>query len=103
LPSHCSYPCLIATQTASSKPICSANREPSAQCVVAKESTCFIPATGNAATRRARATRLPYEPTRRTMNATIRAVLMSSRSNMSLFMLMSSPNHGACSAVSAWQ
>ncbi len=73
------------------------------QCVVAKDITCFIPATGNAASRLARATPPPCEPTRRSMNATIRAVLMSSRSNVSLFMLMSSPNHRACSAASAWQ
>ena len=45
----CASPCLIATQTASSKPICSANWEPSVQCVVRRRNTCFIPATGNAA------------------------------------------------------
>jgi hypothetical protein len=46
---------------------------------------------------------LPCEPTRRHIRVTIRAVLMSSSSYPSPFMLMSSPNHCACSAASAWQ
>ena len=93
----------MATLTASSRPICLANCDPSVECVVKNAVTCFIPATGKAASRRARAPPLPCELTRRTMNEIIRAVLMSSISNPSPLRLMSSPNHRACSAASAWQ
>ncbi len=68
-----------------------------------KAAICFGPATGNAASRRARAMPLPCEPTRRKMKKTIRAVLISSISNPSPLRLISSPNHFACSAASAWQ
>ena len=93
----------MATLTASSSPICLANCDPSVECVVMNPATCFIPITGNAASRLARATPLPCELIRRKMNEIIRAVLISSVSNPSPFRLMSSPNHCACSAASAWQ
>jgi hypothetical protein len=65
--------------------------------------TCFIPATGKAASRLARAAPLPCELTRRKRNEIVRAVLISSVSNPSPLRLISSPNHCACSAASAWQ
>jgi hypothetical protein len=68
-----------------------------------KTAICRGAATGKAASRRARAMPLPCEPTRRHIRVTIRAVLMSSSSYPSPFMPMSSPNHCACSAASAWQ
>jgi hypothetical protein len=61
-----------------------------------KAAICFCPTTGNAASRFARATPLPCEPTRRKMKEIIRAVLISNVSNPSPFRLMSSPNHCAC-------
>ena len=65
----------MATLTASSRPICLANCDPSVECVVKNAVTCFIPATGKAASRRARAPPLPCEHSP-TMNEIIRAVLI---------------------------
>jgi hypothetical protein len=65
--------------------------------------TCFWPEIAKAASPLARAGPLPCEATRLRMNEIICAVLISSIWKPSPLKLMSSPNHLACSAASAWQ
>jgi hypothetical protein len=80
-----------------------ANCAPSVECVVRNVPNRFCATTGKAAIRLARSTPLPYEPIRHNRNEMVWAVLMPSTSNPIPLKLMSSPNHLACSAASAWQ
>ena len=66
-------------------------------------STSRCPRTGNVISRPARADALPWDASRRTKKARICAVFQPNVSTPSDLNPMSSSNHVACSAASAWQ